>query len=60
MPKTVKVGDKYYSGGVEVSAPAKKIESPKMSNTSMPKRKEIDLKKAWSDEVERKRKFSWS
>lgn len=60
MPKTVKVGDKYYSGGVEVSAPVKKTEQRKMADTSMPKRKEIDLKKVWSDEAERKRKLSWS
>lgn len=58
MDKTVKTSDgKCWSEGVEVSCPNEKTQTRKM--TSKPVRKEIDLEKAYKDEKERRRKFSW-
>ena len=59
MAKTVKSGGKYYREGVEVPAPKKQTQKKQTPKKKMNKRKEIDLKKAWSNESERRRKFSW-
>lgn len=62
MAKTVKTSEgKCWSEGVEVSCPNERTQTRKMTgeSKSMNTRKEIDLNKAYSNETERRRKFSW-
>ena len=58
MAKAVKTSDgKCWAEGVEVGCPNEKTQTRNM--TEKQTRKRINVDKAYADETERRRKFSW-